>query len=89
MSPPATAPRKFPNLPPVSPSHRPIMAYTWQRYLSPRPPHRKKTVQDATVLAAADAIRYRFPTHNGRRAVQETHFVSKTLVREGKSGPPL
>lgn len=65
------------------------MVYTWQHWLSPRPIQRTKFVQDATILAAEDAIFYEFPMHNGNRTVRETHYLNKKIVRDGKSGPPL
>lgn len=65
------------------------MVYSWQYWLSRRPTQRTKWVQDATVFGPEDAILYDFPNHNGNRAVRETHYLSKKIVRDGKSGPPL
>ncbi|KAF3763872.1 hypothetical protein M406DRAFT_323355 [Cryphonectria parasitica EP155] len=65
------------------------MAYNWQLWLSARPTQRTKSVQNATVPSAGDAILYEFPVHNGLRAVRETHYLSNKTVRDGKSGPPL
>lgn len=65
------------------------MVYTWQLWLSPRPTQRTKWVQDASVLAAEEAILYEFHNYNGHRAVRETHYLDKKVVRDGKSGPPL
>lgn len=62
---------------------------SWQRWLSPRPTQRSKTVQDASVIAHEGAIVYEFPVHKGHRAVQETHYLREQSVREGRSGPPL
>lgn len=65
------------------------MAYKLQQLLSPRPLQRTKSVQDDAVLSAGGDILYQFPIHKGHRAVQETHYLSKKSVRDGKSGPPL
>lgn len=62
---------------------------SWQRWLSPRPTQRSKTVQYASVIAHEGAIVYEFPVHKGHRAVRETHYLRDRSVREGKSGPPL
>lgn len=65
------------------------MVYRWQLWLSPRPTQRTKSVQQTSILGAEQAILYDFPTHKGHRAVRETHYLNKKIVRDGKSGPPL
>ncbi|KAK3320795.1 hypothetical protein B0T19DRAFT_478005 [Cercophora scortea] len=66
------------------------MVYAWQLWLSPRPPQRTDTSQDAAVLGMHDDVLYNFRTDaDGRRVVQETHFIKNKSVREGLSGPPL
>lgn len=65
------------------------MVYSWQLWLSPRPTQRTKFVQQATILAEDQAIRCDFPIHKGRKAISETHYIHKKIVRDGKSGPPL
>lgn len=65
------------------------MVYKLQQFLSPRPLQRTKSIQDDAVVSAGEDILYEFPTHQGHRAVRETHYLSKKSVRDGKSGPPL
>lgn len=61
-----------------------------QQWLSPRPVQRTTTAHDASVIAPEDAIMYDFVKNRaGLSAVRETHYLSKKVVREGKSGPPL
>ncbi|KAK2609449.1 hypothetical protein N8I77_002946 [Diaporthe amygdali] len=67
------------------------MSPSWlQLWLSPRPTQRTTTAHDASVTTAEDAILYDFVKNNaGLSAVRETHYLSKKVVRDGKSGPPL
>lgn len=66
------------------------MASNWQLWLSARPTKRTNIASDPTVLAAGGTILYEFITEeDGRRVVQETHYLDKKAVRDGLSGPPL
>ncbi|KAK3683970.1 hypothetical protein B0T22DRAFT_520386 [Podospora appendiculata] len=66
------------------------MVYSWQLWLSPRPLQRTDRARDPAILGATDGVLYNFCTEpDGRRVVQETHYIKDKAVKEGLSGPPL
>jgi hypothetical protein len=66
-----------------------LMAWVWQLWLSPRP-QRSVTTSDSLIYSNDDAALFEFlKEDDGRWVVRETHYIHKSLVKNGLSGPPL